>query len=498
MSSQVRRALSRRGEAAWLGGYWVVFVALAALFPRNGDDWGWGSDLGVQRLDDWFAGYNGRYAGDLLILGLTRAGWLTPLAVAAFVVATLFLVLDVTGHRSPAGYALVAVGFLVMPRAQWVEAVAWLSGFSNYALATLGLLVFLGWVKRAWLGRHGGHPVVRCAASVPVAFVSALFVENVTLWMVAAALVATVLLAARRRRVPWDALCWLTGYGVGAAVMFSNSSYRTIGHAHRHQHRIDQSNAHYKLVKISDVMSRLAVGGNVVLNVALVCAALALLAYTARRLQWLVVLGAATAGLGVLGISWTLALAGSQTTVAEPWREWQGIAALLLLALLGAATALGIQDPNRRVGGFGALASIVLLDVPLVFVNPIGPRNFYVSYVLFLVLAGLLAAELPLPRLARAPAGSRAVGVAAAVVAASLCAGYFVVYGTITHAAGQRLDRIRTAVADGARTVTVEELPFSDFVHMPDPSPGFWTRRFAAYYGLPDDLTIVVRPPGGP
>ena len=44
---------------------------LALSFPRL-DDLTWGSSVGLDRLSNWFAGYNGRYVGNLIVIALTR------------------------------------------------------------------------------------------------------------------------------------------------------------------------------------------------------------------------------------------------------------------------------------------------------------------------------------------------------------------------------------------------------------------------------------------
>ena len=55
-----------------LGPLFVALSGLAFLFPLSGDDWSWGSSDGIGRLRDSFAGYNGRYLGNLSVLVLTR------------------------------------------------------------------------------------------------------------------------------------------------------------------------------------------------------------------------------------------------------------------------------------------------------------------------------------------------------------------------------------------------------------------------------------------
>ena len=60
--------------------FWVIsgmafllFTVLAAMFPYTGDDWAWGSQIGMDRLHTFFDNYNGRYFGNFLILAISRS-----------------------------------------------------------------------------------------------------------------------------------------------------------------------------------------------------------------------------------------------------------------------------------------------------------------------------------------------------------------------------------------------------------------------------------------
>ena len=51
-------------------------AAVAAMLwcaPYFKDDWAWGSQVGLDRLQTHFTGYNGRYLGNLLVMVLTRS-----------------------------------------------------------------------------------------------------------------------------------------------------------------------------------------------------------------------------------------------------------------------------------------------------------------------------------------------------------------------------------------------------------------------------------------
>lgn len=493
MGAAVRRdarrwAAALRFEPAVLAGFWVSFAALAYLFPYNGDDWAWGSHVGLHRLHTWFHNYNGRYAGDLVVLFLVRTPWLAPLVMSAVVALSLFLVLDLTAHRTPLGYSFAAALFLAMPRSQWREAVAWLSGFSNYAFATACLLAFLWATKLDWTNRLTRWAAPRRAGILVLAFVSALFVENVTIYLVLASLVAVVALAIGRRRAPWDALCWFLGCAAGAALMFSNSEYRRAQHAGNGYHRVEHAGIGHKLARLSGPMSRMVFGGNIALEIVLVLViALAALgvARTGRRVlaRVMVVL----AGFFLIA-TWGVLIVGSRS--AGVFKYVHGLAGLVLLGLLCASAALTVGDRGRRLGVYACSLSVPVLVLPLAFVNPVGPRCFYCTYFVLLVLAGLVFTE-PLP--VRMPRLRPALTALASVAAVALFAVYFAVYAIVTHAADQRIQRVRAEVAAGATTVHLRPLPFRSYVHDPDPAPGRETGRFKAFYHLPKKLRVVVR-----
>lgn len=54
----------------------ILLFLLCLLFPYSGDDWAWGSQIGLNRLSNWFENYSGRYFGNLIVIALTRSNLL--------------------------------------------------------------------------------------------------------------------------------------------------------------------------------------------------------------------------------------------------------------------------------------------------------------------------------------------------------------------------------------------------------------------------------------
>jgi hypothetical protein len=474
-----------------------VFSALAFLFPRTGDDWAWGSRIGTDRLDVWFRDYNGRYAGNLAVLALTRTPVLAQLVTGAVVTLILFLIVDLADNRTPLGYVAVTTVLLGMPHDVWRQSIVWLSGFTNYGFATAAALGFLWAAKRDWTGRlAAGGRWRRAPIIVVYGFVAALFMENLTIYLVLATIAYVIAYRKVFGRFSVDSLAWLLAFVAGAVVMFTNGAYRNAANSKTNYQQIQAGGGGLKddVVTLGDRVYLLAVNGNTMLNVALVLVVGLLAGAVAARAGWrrarlpIALVGA------FLVTNETLRIVVDNTTPSRAWRSLGGyVGGLLLFGGLCVAALVLVRDRARRVQLLVAVASIVLLIGPMAAVHPIGARCFFASYVFFLiVLAGLLKELAERSEIDFAPRLAPFV----AALGTALLVSYFVVYALVTHAVQRRLDHVRAAVRDGATTVQLSRLPFRSYVHYGEPIKPIWQHRFKLYYDLPANLHVVVKKKG--
>ncbi|KHK99471.1 hypothetical protein LK09_02150 [Microbacterium mangrovi] len=485
--------MGRRFETIWLLTTFVVLSALAFLFPANGDDWAWGSSIGAERLHTLFADYNGRYVANLVVLALTRVPLIAPLVVGAGLTALIFLIVDLSRNRTVWGYAITTALLLAMPLTMWRETVSWLSGFTNYTLSTLLVLVYLRAVQRDWRREQPpAHRVLRMIGIIVLAFLAAQFMENVTLYFVVASLVVLVAQLIRRR-VSLDAWGWVIGFLLGAAMMFSNGAYgRALpgGAAGGGQYQ-QVGGTESIMTKLLEQVSRRGVVDNVALNIVLAGAVILLAVIVARRggvrraiapLVLIVLFLITVVPLSVLLPDTAL------TLVPSGWGTFAGLGALLLLAAL-VTIAFSLTGERRLLFAAG-LGTVLILVAPLAVVSPLGPRLFLATYCVILVLVNVLFQEAAGGLGPVSLSGLAAVAGAAAI---GLLAGYFVVYSIITVAATHRLEAARAAAAAGKSSVMLRPLPFADYVHHADPTPGtVWEDRYKLYYDLPPGLTITL------
>lgn len=129
MSKQMSNSAKRRVTVYSVGFVFVFLLSL--LFPYSGDDWAWGSQIGLDRLAAHFEAYNGRYVGNLIVLAMTRSNVLKALCMSLFIIAMLYMIEKIVGNRTAPLIASAAL--LLMPTDMLRQSIVWTSGFSNYA-----------------------------------------------------------------------------------------------------------------------------------------------------------------------------------------------------------------------------------------------------------------------------------------------------------------------------------------------------------------------------
>ena len=194
---------AKRGGVSWAEILiaFVVLAILAALFPFTGDDWAWGSSIGIERLQSGFADYNGRYVGNLLVLLLTRAPLLKALLMSAVMVGLAYGVGRFVDEKNRSLFWLSLLMIGLMPISVRAQGLVWTSGFTNYAVPALGVVVYANCFKEVF--SEGYRPNKKLI--VPLFLLGAfnsLIMENITIYNVFAGL--GLLVFTRLKHGIWD------------------------------------------------------------------------------------------------------------------------------------------------------------------------------------------------------------------------------------------------------------------------------------------------------
>ena len=458
-------------------GLFILWFLYALTFTPSGDDMERirfaQTDLGrlFSLIPEQYRQLNGRVVGNWLSFALMTPFWLRALVKAVCVSVIAHSLWKIAGLRSTGALLLTFVLVTAMPLSIHVQVYNWSSGFFNYTVPMALLLYFLARTR----DEKKPSPIVAAL----LGFLSCLFVEHVTVFLL---LVAGVILLLHRRGYSRSDWFWFAiGILPGVLVMFASPGYSAVVAGDDWYRRVPVtfSSLSAQLFKNMGRLGPYVLVQQRLLPILLIGSVFALLKTNRDRILW----GALFLGLLLLffprfqGSAFVLGLEQA------PWRTvfvHQLLHAGVVLFLLFRVAPL-LKKTDRRMF-VGALASWVLLYVPLLIVQPIGPRNFYAATLFLLLAVLLLLKQVGL-------FDTEATGKAAGALLLALLIWRGGIHGANTMVYARRDAEIRAAMAQKEHFVTLEPLPYLRYMH------GNQTEGLENlyYYDQPGDLELYVK-----
>ena len=162
----------------------------------------------------------------------------------------------------------------------------------------------------------------------------------------------------------------------------------------------------------------------------------------------------------------------------------------VFFAVLIYSTVILISEKFLRAIALGCLISIVLSTLPLLVVAPIGNRNFYFIYVLWLIFLLCFVKQFD-GNINKVTTIVKAIACAHSLI---LVIGFSLIYQSSVN----RIENVEEQLKNGKRhqSIILERLPFEKYTHLTTPSTKTDLNDFKAYYDLPKDLKFKVVPFG--
>ena len=477
--------------------YSICFLLIALLcwmFPYSGDDWAWGSEIGIHRLDVWFYKYNGRYVGNLIVLALTRSNLLKTL-VMAFCLTGIIYLTEYISKRKWAFY-VSCIALVLIPKGILKQAVVWTSGFSNYVIPVFLVLIFIAYMYPIFNAEMPKYKLWHCLPLLLLGFIDTQLVEHMTVYNVVLAVGVIVYTIAVHRRVAASHAAYLIGSIAGAAYMFSNGAYHNIVSGGNTYQQVAEGGILSSLEEnyVKEIAPSLCLN-NIWLNLGLLFVCFLLFRQCAghwdrRRELWMAKLSLfimaafnAWAVLSVLGIG-----------VGDRKNRLLYVEALFVAVYMAALISFVILIGLKKNCIWKLLfwcAGIVCITAPLFVCKPIGARCFFPTYVLFLLLLIEMTGQLEGETIKEVLAGSGFRRVCICISLAGL-AFYLNIFSSIYQVDRDRLAKIERQVAEGADSVKICRLPYDSYLWTSTPMAEPWITRYKLFHGLPKDLEIKV------
>ena len=469
------------------------YAFLALLFPYTGDDWAWGSSIGMERLKIFFKDYNGRYAGNLIVMMLTRSKVLDALVMAASFLLVCHFSHAYSADKTSASLLLAAVLFFIMPKSVLVQAVVWTAGFTNYmlsALITVGYLLFIKEITGNEISPVKETPT-HCAGMFILGFIGALFVESVTVFNICLAVASIFYMFLRFRTYRRAQVGFLLGSIIAAVIMFSNGAYDRVaqGVDYYRSTPADLQETICVAVEHAEEILDYMIYDNLLFSV-IISGLLLILVLQCIKNGKCTLCGLLSAVLHVCSLL-LICLKAPIVEKLEMRFVLEGLTKSLipiLFALLYGVSililVLCVIEKGRRFRMLLPFYCIPVSLAPLLIVTPIGPRCVFLSYFFMIVFAADLFGYVRKQILPEEKWTGKLLGL---VVALQLLF-YYSIFYPIHYYDTLRLDYIKVQAAEGKQTVVISDLPNNEYLWNSLPCFGNLSERYKLFHNLDENL----------
>ena len=485
----------------------LLFAILAAFFPYSGDDWAWGSYLGIDRLKTFYEDYNGRYLGNLLVTALTRSKTLNIIVMSLSCFGACWMCYKYNSNKRNIHLLFALILFFLMPRTVFMQSIVWTAGFSNYVPSVLMSLGYILIIENITGNRVPQYSKYMPISTVLLGFFGALFIENIALFNVCLGFAVIGYTFLKFRKIFFTHIGFFLGSIIGAIWMFSNGAYHNITEGtdgYRNVPKtfegiIESCKAKGYIICNSLFLSNLLICGMVSLLLVFLTIkflkkstdvkrnAIAITSTTANVItmflfafRYFFIYSAHHIGLD--------SLFGFLT-----YKRWQAVLIGIFIATLFISVLVCVEKGQK----FKMLLPVYCVPVmvaPLLVVHPIGPRCFFAPYLMMMVFAvelfGYIIKDVDLKNINYK---SLLFSMGVTVIVQAFI--FINIFYPIHKYDQKRADFAKLQSANNENEIVVCSLPNTGYVWCSTPNVEPWMTRFKLFYGLDQEAQIKVVTP---
>lgn len=208
--------------------YAFIFVFLFILsyyFPYSNDDWVWGSKIGIERFENGFKDYNGRYLGNTLVLVLTRSNILKSLFMTITYFGIGYLIKKIVNKNNNGIMIFSILMLFLINRCVFRETIVNTSGFINYSFNMFLVLIFIAYIKDVFKKVNFKEKWYNLILLFLLGISSTLFMEHITTYLLVLCFALCVYSYIKYKKIPKSYLIYFAGVIIGSIIMFSNGAY---------------------------------------------------------------------------------------------------------------------------------------------------------------------------------------------------------------------------------------------------------------------------------
>lgn len=476
----------------------AFFFSLSYLFPYTGDDWAWGSQLGLDRLNCFFYDYNGRYLGNLLVILLTRFKILNVIAMTVSYYGACYLCVKYAKNKRLLILVFSVVLFLAMPREMFSQAIVWTSGYTNYVPGALMSLLYIVIIKNVTGKELPEYKKYTVVLTFLLGLLGALFMENVTLFNIALGFAVIVYAKIKFKSFFSAHAGFFIGALAGAAIMFTNGAYLNILKGEdAYRSTADEQISLFETIDahLLSTVYNLVISNYMMCIIATVL--LCLLVYACSKRASKRKRTAVALLLTVNCIATVLIVLRNTVIGTEAEELFEFLKYKISLNVIAWAYILSLAiisyvciDKEKRLRLMLPLMCVPVAVAPLLVINPIGPRCFFIAYLLMMVylsaLLSYLMSECDLKL------SNRGGIITAFVLLVIQCAIYLNIFIPIYMCDVKRNEFAKIQSDNNDSVICICNLPNSHYLWCSSPRIDLWSDRYKAFHGLKEDAKLSI------
>lgn len=467
----------------------AIFFIYGLIVPMALDDWSWGSSVGIDRLISRFADYNGRWSGNLVVLALTRSRAARAFSFGLAYAVIAYFSCKLSEVKGTFYYVLFLSILLCMPSNLFAQTIAWTSGFSNYVISVACMLPILYIMKKTIVDNPQHHRTAYTILSIVLCFITQLFVEHITIYLILISLIFNVIYFIQNKKPTPILVGTFISSIASALVMFSNGAYsNAVSNSSNNYQQINIDSGIVSLVKsgIKEFFTNLYppfLTNNTILIIVLSCSSILILYLAKPRFNQLL-------SFIIFTFTFYIIIRKHLPYNIVDFPRGRYIEGLFAIIYLLSILYICISIPKIRWNSLFTVLSICILTGPMLFVKPISPRNFFVTYIFFIMLCMQFWRFIfTFNHTENAKQNLCKLFKYVSIVATLF---YLIILGFAQQTEVIRNKSVQQQVAQQATEITVMRLPFEKYFHLSSPHNDLFKSYYRKRYHIPEDTEIVV------
>lgn len=470
----------------------LFLLVLCFMFPYTNDDWTWGTSMGLNLFFSGFDNYNGRWVGNILALILTRSILLRTITMAFVLTGIIVLISKITNQKNTTIPLIAIFLILGMKSSIWAQGFVWTSGFVNYTVSIFLILIYFYLNRKLFSQEEVKFSFKSLFPLLLLGFSVSLIMENITIYNLLLAIFVIVFTYIKQKKIYASQISYFIGSILGTILMFSNSAYASIlNNSDPYRSVANNGLMENAINNYFGIISTHLLFQNIIL-ITFISIILLLIAKKVKKhnkFQKIICL-----------FIFFYPLYSILNTIFPSWqillnytKYFNGLITFLYAICLFIFPFLFIKDKNKKNRMIFVIVSIGIITGLLLFVNPVGCRNFFPTYILFVLYAAMAYDELKMKKNIE-----QEVIKVFKLMIIMLAVYLLSIYVYIFKHDIERTNYIKEAVKNKEKTIYFETLPYEEYVWLSYPIFDKIEYEVKYFYNIPFDTKVVSVPFGSP